>query len=94
MRALLAQAEAQEASQHAPATPGRPRPANVLFRVGDVVRHREYGYRAVVYEWDPSCQADPNWQSATNVQLLPNGGSQPFYRCAAAAWPAAVAGCV
>jgi heat shock protein HspQ len=80
MRALLAQAEAQEASQHAPATPGRPRPANVLYRAGDVVRHREYGYRAVVYEWDPSCQADSNWQNATSVQLLPNGGSQPFYR--------------
>jgi hypothetical protein len=81
MRHALAQAEAQEARQHAPATPGKPRAGNVQFRVGDVVRHKEYGYRAVVYEWDMSCQADDNWQSATNVQMLPNGQWQPFYRC-------------
>lgn len=31
------------------------------FRVGDVVHHRHYGYRGVVYGRDPGCQADEAW---------------------------------
>ena len=33
----------------------------MVFRVGDVVRHKRYHYRAVVYDWDPFCDVDESW---------------------------------
>ena len=51
----------------------------VLYRVGDVIVHRRYGYRGVVYGHDPQCSAPQDWQEAMKIELLPEGREQPFY---------------
>lgn len=33
-----------------------PRPNNVQFRVGQVVKHKKLGYRAVIIGWDPKAR--------------------------------------
>ena len=35
-----------------------------LFMPGTLVRHRRYGYRGVVVDFDMSCHADDEWYSA------------------------------
>lgn len=35
-----------------------------LFMPGTLVRHRRYGYRGVVVDFDMSCHADDNWYRA------------------------------
>ena len=37
------------------------RTPEVLFRVGQVVRHKMYGYRGVVFEWDPVATVEEQW---------------------------------
>eukprot|EP00850_Spirogloea_muscicola_P005345 SM000024S07807 [mRNA] locus=s24:642022:643937:+ [translate_table: standard] len=51
----------------------------VTFRVGDVIIHRRYGYRGVVYGHDPECSAPQEWQEAMKIDALPKGPNQPFY---------------
>eukprot|EP00245_Coleochaete_scutata_P009890 TRINITY_DN335_c0_g1_i1.p1 TRINITY_DN335_c0_g1~~TRINITY_DN335_c0_g1_i1.p1 ORF type:complete len:324 (+),score=54.17 TRINITY_DN335_c0_g1_i1:381-1352(+) len=51
----------------------------INFRVGDVIVHRRYGYRGVVYGHDPECSAPDEWQQAMKIDLLPEGRQQPFY---------------
>jgi len=34
------------------ADPRSPRPPHVKFRVGQVVRHKRFGYRGVIIGWD------------------------------------------
>ena len=38
------------------------------FRLGELVRHRRYGYRGVVVECDTSCQADEHWYQSNQTQ--------------------------
>ena len=46
--------------------------------VGEVVRHRKFGFRGVVVGWDPTPQVDVSgWEG---VRGLPSGGEQPFYK--------------
>ncbi|KAK9836712.1 hypothetical protein WJX74_006537 [Apatococcus lobatus] len=47
---------------------------NVHYCVGQVFRHRTYGYKGVIYGWDRSCERDQSWNDKFNVD--PN---QPFY---------------
>lgn len=63
----------------APALP--PKPSEVAFSVGQVFRHRVYGYRAVVIGWDATCKASSEWVASTGTARLPNGTNQPFYHC-------------
>jgi len=46
------------------------------FRPGQLVRHRRYGYRGVVVDFDMSCQADKGWYQANKTQPL---REQPWY---------------
>jgi len=39
-----------------------------LFRIGDLVRHRRYGYRGVVVDYDLTCQADDGWYQSNRTQ--------------------------
>ncbi|GAX73816.1 hypothetical protein CEUSTIGMA_g1267.t1 [Chlamydomonas eustigma] len=57
-----------------------PAPPNVLYRVGQVIRHRRYRYRGVIFDWDPACQADEQWILRMGVDALDEGRNQPFYR--------------
>ncbi|CAI5942371.1 unnamed protein product [Closterium sp. NIES-65] len=57
-----------------------PRPADLAFRVGTIVRHRRFGYRGIVFGWDPRCTADETWIAQMQVDKLRLGRVQPFYR--------------
>ena len=46
------------------------------FRPGQLVRHKRYGYRGVVVEFDLSCQASDEWYSSNQTQPLRD---QPWY---------------
>ena len=37
-------------------TPRSPRSAAVKFRVGQVVKHKRWGYRGIIIGWDPSAK--------------------------------------
>ncbi len=43
----------------------------VQFKVGDVVRHRRYHYRGVIYGWDPECKAEEDWMQQMRIDQLP-----------------------
>jgi len=46
------------------------------FSVGQLVRHRRYGYRGVVVAVDERCMADHNWYMRNRTQPDQN---QPWY---------------
>lgn len=54
----------------------------VVFRIGEVVRHRKFGYRGVVLGWDirPLGDATAIASRWEGVVGLPSGADQPFYR--------------
>lgn len=54
--------------------------ANIKFHVGQVVRHKRYNYRGVVYGWDPVCSSSEEWMLSMGVDGLPGGRAQPFYK--------------
>lgn len=56
------------------------RPPKVLFSVGSVIRHARYGYKAVVIGWSESCEASAEWVARNQVDALPHGTRQPFYK--------------
>ena len=43
----------------------------IQFKVGDVVRHRRYHYRGVIYGWDPECKAEEDWMLQMRIDQLP-----------------------
>lgn len=46
------------------------------FFPGQIVRHKRYGYRGVVVDYDTTCQADKDWYQSNNTQPARN---QPWY---------------
>lgn len=46
------------------------------FSPGQLVCHRRYGYRGVVVDFDPTCQADKNWYQKNRTQP---DRDQPWY---------------
>lgn len=46
------------------------------FGVGEVVEHLRYGYRGVVFNYDPVCEADEKWYQHNQTQPDRN---QPWY---------------
>lgn len=46
------------------------------FQRGQVVRHRRYGYRGVIVDYDHQCQADERWYKSNQSQPDRN---QPWY---------------
>lgn len=50
----------------------------IRFSVGDVVRHKKYGFRGVIFAWDPTPTFDVSrWDGLTDVA---NANEMPFYR--------------
>jgi len=41
--------------------PRYPRPSKIKFRIGQVVKHKRYGYRGVIVGWDPEAKAPESW---------------------------------
>jgi len=63
-------------------SPRSPRPPKVKYRVGQVIRHKKWGYRGVIVGWDAQAKAPESWLremhpkdkpvSASLVALLEN----------------------
>lgn len=54
--------------------------ANYSFRLGQRVRHKNFGYRAVVCGMDPVCSESSTWMETAQVEKLRRGSNQPFYQ--------------
>lgn len=52
---------------------------HVKYKIGHVFRHAMYGYRGVIYRWDPKCLASIEWVHQMRVDMLQRGTDQPFY---------------
>lgn len=50
------------------------------FRLGQKVRHKMFGYRAVVCGMDPICCESSSWMETAHVEKLQRGSNQPFYQ--------------
>lgn len=59
-----------------PVPPANAPDTKALFRPGQLVRHRRYGYRGVVVDFDQTCKANENWYQANQTQPDRN---QPWY---------------
>ncbi|NQZ56211.1 MAG: heat shock protein HspQ [Lentisphaeraceae bacterium] len=47
-----------------------------IFNIGDMIRHKRYGYRGVIVAADPCCQAEESWYLANRTQPATD---QPWY---------------
>ena len=45
-----------------------PPPESSKFDPGDVIQHLRYGYRGVIVDFDPSCQAPDHWYQSNQTQ--------------------------
>ncbi|XP_056164767.1 clp protease adapter protein ClpF, chloroplastic isoform X1 [Syzygium oleosum] len=54
--------------------------AQYAFRLGQKVKHKVFGYRAVVCGMDPVCCESNSWMEAAQIQKLDRGSNQPFYQ--------------
>lgn len=61
-----------------PRTRTRRRARTAKFTVGDVVRHRIYPFRGVIFDVDPEFNNSEEWWLAIPEEVRPKKG-QPFY---------------
>ncbi|XP_048319011.1 clp protease adapter protein ClpF, chloroplastic isoform X2 [Ziziphus jujuba] len=54
--------------------------AQYSFRLGQKVKHKIFGYQAVVCGMDPVCCESSSWMETAQVEKLPRGSTQPFYQ--------------
>ncbi|KAK6157861.1 hypothetical protein DH2020_012109 [Rehmannia glutinosa] len=54
--------------------------AQYAFRLGQKVKHKIFGYRAVICGMDPVCCESKSWIDGANVEKLTRGPDQPFYQ--------------
>jgi len=59
-------------------SPRYPRPSNIKFRIGQVVRHKRWGYRGVIVGWDATAQAPASWIKDNHGENL-HWRNQPNY---------------
>ncbi len=52
--------------------------AHALFSIGDVVRHRLFGFRGVIFDVDPVFANTEEWYQAIPEEVRPRK-DQPFY---------------
>ncbi|MBS0254798.1 MAG: heat shock protein HspQ [Proteobacteria bacterium] len=55
-----------------------PRHSAARFAIGDVVRHRHFGFRGVVFDIDPVFANSEEWYEAIPIEVRPRR-EQPFY---------------
>jgi len=58
--------------------PGRPAVALARFAIGDVVRHRLFDFRGVIFDVDPVFANSEEWYQAIPEEVRP-AKDQPFY---------------
>ncbi|KAL5553687.1 hypothetical protein UlMin_041088 [Ulmus minor] len=54
--------------------------AQYSFRLGQKVKHKIFGYRAVVCGMDPVCCESSSWMETAQIEKLSRGSNQPFYQ--------------
>ncbi|KAJ0724964.1 putative UVR domain, hemimethylated DNA-binding domain-containing protein [Helianthus annuus] len=54
--------------------------AQFEFRLGQKVRHKKFGYRAVICGMDPVCCETSAWMENAHVDQLTRGPDQPYYQ--------------
>lgn len=65
-------------SAHAGRTIEAPRHARARFGIGDVVRHRLFDFRGVVFDVDPVFANSEEWYQSIPADIRPDR-DQPFY---------------
>ena len=70
--------EAQFFSPQAGKVVTAPPVAEARFAIGDVVRHRTFGFRGVVFDIDPVFANSEDWYQAIPAEVRPRR-DQPFY---------------
>lgn len=63
----------------ASAQPRSPRPPNVQYRIGQVIKHKVWGYRGVIIGWDPKCRAPEEWIKQMHREDKPEWRNMPNY---------------
>ncbi|KAK3096564.1 hypothetical protein FSP39_001327 [Pinctada imbricata] len=61
------------------ADPRSPRPPEVKYRVGQVIRHKIWGYRGVIIGWDPQARAPERWIKEMHRPDKPQWRHMPNY---------------
>ncbi|GMM92538.1 heat shock protein HspQ [Qipengyuania sp. MTN3-11] len=69
---------AQFFSAQAGRTIDAPARANARFAIGDVVRHRMFDFRGVIFDIDPVFANSEEWYASIPEDIRP-GRDQPFY---------------
>ncbi|XP_006813670.1 uncharacterized protein LOC102806273 [Saccoglossus kowalevskii] len=59
--------------------PRSPRPAHVKYRVGQVIRHKKWGYRGVITGWDLTAKAPEEWLKQMHPKDKPYWRNHPNY---------------
>ncbi|CAH1798520.1 unnamed protein product, partial [Owenia fusiformis] len=59
--------------------PRRPRPPEVKYRVGQVIKHKIWGYRGVIIGWDPKARAPEEWLQANHPPNKKHWRDMPNY---------------
>ncbi|XP_058777366.1 clp protease adapter protein ClpF, chloroplastic-like [Vicia villosa] len=54
--------------------------AQYEFRLGQKVKHKIFGYRAIIVGMDPVCSESNSWMENAQVKKLSRGSTQPFYQ--------------
>lgn len=54
--------------------------AQYVFRLGQKVKHKMFGYRAIIVGMDPVCSESSSWMENAQVKKLSRGTAQPFYQ--------------
>lgn len=65
-------------SSHAGRTIKAPRQIRSRFGIGDVVRHRMFDFRGVIFDIDPVFANSEEWYESIPEEIRPNR-EQPFY---------------
>ncbi|XP_064614732.1 uncharacterized protein LOC135478946 [Liolophura sinensis] len=59
--------------------PRSPRPAHVKYRVGQVIKHKIWGYRGVIIAWDTEAKAPAQWLSEMHPKNKKHWRNMPNY---------------
>lgn len=70
--------QARETHPRSSAAPVAPAVAYALFAIGDVVQHRHFPFRGVVFDIDPVFANTDEWYDAIPAEMRPRK-DQPFY---------------
>ena len=65
-------------SQQAGRMVDAPLQTRARFAIGDVVRHRQFGFRGVIFDIDPVFANSEEWYESIPKEVRPNR-EQPFY---------------